>query len=502
MTMLSFHPLANLFPMIEGDEFDALSADIKSNGLRDKIVLLDGQILDGRNRYRAGLMAEVVDVRGVGLHFRDFSFVNDGDPLKFVLSKNLARRHLNESQRAMVAARIANLGHGGARGEQAANLPLETMAPPITQSQAASSLNVSPRLVRDAKAVQDKGTPALQHAVDSGKLAASQAAKAATLPEPQQDAIAKKAEAGEANVVRTVLKQNLRDQREQALGQKQLALPDKKYGVILADPEWEFTVFSKVTGMDRAPDNHYQTSSEKEISARDVQKLAAQDCMLALWVTDLARGIRVMESWGFAYKSYFVWVKDIVEGPFLLNGQRYFVEVGPPGLGYWNRDRDELCLIGTRGNFVAPAMGTQGESAWFAARPKLDTAERGKHSAKPENAHLWIEKHWPTLPRIELNARKARAGWDVWGFEAPEQPQNDSSRSDAPAGLESSPHTAPVVTDFPGSDLPEQEVASTAKDGLNRVGGGSAPILEPVDTVETLMEIPAFLRRPQPGGEP
>ncbi len=93
--------------------------------------------------------------------------------------------------------------------------------------------------------------------------------------------------------------------------------------------------------------------------------------------------------------------------------------VGLAGTGFWNRDRDEILLIGTRGNFVAPAMGTQPESVWFAARPRIDGASRGRHSAKPENAHLWIEQNWPSLPKIELNARGKRAGWDLWGYEAP-----------------------------------------------------------------------------------
>ena len=100
---LRAHPFGDLFPMMEGADFDKLVADIKKNELIHPIVLLDGMILDGRNRYKA--------IRAIGQWdlLRVVEYEGDQDPLDYVISVNLNRRHLDESQRAMIAAKLANM---------------------------------------------------------------------------------------------------------------------------------------------------------------------------------------------------------------------------------------------------------------------------------------------------------------------------------------------------------------------------------------------------------
>lgn len=199
---------------------------------------------------------------------------------------------------------------------------------------------------------------------------------------------------------RHVDKKAAREDRERQLGESQRALPDKKYGVILADPEWRFATYSLERGMDRAADNHYPTSETDAICARPVGDIAAADCVLFLWATApmLPDALRVMAAWGFTYKSHAIWKKDRI------------------GTGYWFRNQHELLLVGTRGKVPAPAMGTQFSSV-------ID-APLGAHSAKPDGFHELVEAYFPSLPKIELNARRARAGWDAWGYEAPLPPHD------------------------------------------------------------------------------
>ena len=211
-------------------------------------------------------------------------------------------------------------------------------------------------------------------------------------------------EAGKAIVVNPMKELNSADKklrrriREAELAAKQKALPDKLYGVIYADPEWEFETWSE-NGLDRSADNHYPTSDLATIKARPVGTLAAADCVLFLWVTAphhaAGHGVSVMRFWGFEPKAEFVWDKH------------------EQGTGYWNRNRHEILLVGTRGNVPAPAPGTQ----W----PSLIQSRPGVHSEKPDWAYELIESYFPNLPKIELNARRLRPGWDAWGYEAPEE---------------------------------------------------------------------------------
>ena len=175
---MKFHPYAEVFPLIEGQEFQALVDNIQAHGLRDKITVFDGQILDGRNRFRACKKA------GVQPEYREF-MGSEEDALEFVISLNIHRRHLTESQRAMAAAKIAQLPAGQAK-KKPANLPVST------QAEAASAMKVSERSVRSARKVIERGSKELQTAVESGVVAVSRAAAVVDLPKPKQLAAAQR----------------------------------------------------------------------------------------------------------------------------------------------------------------------------------------------------------------------------------------------------------------------------------------------------------------------
>lgn len=169
---MKFHPYAEIFPMIDDGDFDRLADDIKQHGLREKIWTYEGQILDGRNRYLACLAAKVEPL------FREY----DGDDaLGFVLSLNVHRRHLTDSQRAMAAAEVAKLSVGR---------PKIGSREPITQTRAAEVMHVGRESVKRAKKVLESGSKELQDAVKKGEVAVKKAAAVVQLPKSDQLAAA------------------------------------------------------------------------------------------------------------------------------------------------------------------------------------------------------------------------------------------------------------------------------------------------------------------------
>lgn len=152
-----FHPAAEIFPLLEGAAFESLAEDIRQNGLKEPIWIdAEGRILDGRNRHRACL--------ATGIQPRFQTYIGPDDSVvSFVVSLNLHRRHLNESQRAMVAARLAGMG----KGRPVENASIEA----FTQPEAAKQLNMSRPSVQRARRVLEGGCDALVAAVERGQVA-------------------------------------------------------------------------------------------------------------------------------------------------------------------------------------------------------------------------------------------------------------------------------------------------------------------------------------------
>jgi N6-adenosine-specific RNA methylase IME4 len=383
MTAIEFHPLANLFPLIEGADFDALVEDIGAHGLREPITLYQGQILDGRNRYRA---CEETSVEPKFEHY------TGSDPLGFVVSLNLRRRQLNESQRAMVAARLATL-------KQGARTDLSPTGE-MSQAQAADLLNVGKRSVERATEVRDHGTPSLLKAVDAGELSVTAAADIATLPEPEQIEIVARGEheilrkATEIRARRAEIRHAQRTAKLAAISEGNSALPqDRKYPVIYADPPWKYKDGTEPPTRSLA--DHYPVMPPEDICSLPVGGLATDDAVLFLWApsSKLAEAMQVITAWGFEYQTSVVWVKDKI------------------GMGHYVRSQHELLLIASRGNMPHPLPKDR--------PPSVVNAPRREHSRKPDEAYELIERMYPSLRKIELFARQLRDGWDAWGNQAP-----------------------------------------------------------------------------------
>jgi hypothetical protein len=171
---IEFHSLAEIFPMLAIKELAAFADDIAEHGLREPIVMHEGKILDGRNRHAACIMA------GAQPRFKGF---DDSDPLDFVVSANLHRRHLTDDQRTKVAAKITTLKRGDNQ---------HTSNEGTSQAKAAALFNASEAAVGRAVKVFTKGAPELVSAVEAREVSMSAAAVVASLPvEEQKEIVAK-----------------------------------------------------------------------------------------------------------------------------------------------------------------------------------------------------------------------------------------------------------------------------------------------------------------------
>jgi hypothetical protein len=167
------HPFSQIFPPMEDKALTALGEDIKNNGLRERIWLHEDHILEGNSRYRACVK---IGHRFKEDDFRVFDPKTQGDPLAFVVSANLIRRHLNETQRAAIAATLVTtkLGYNQHR------------AAGVTNEQAAKLLGVSEATVKMAKQVAAKAAPEIAESVRKGDLRLNAAKSLLKFPKDQQ----------------------------------------------------------------------------------------------------------------------------------------------------------------------------------------------------------------------------------------------------------------------------------------------------------------------------
>jgi len=171
----------------------------------------------------------------------------------------------------------------------------------------------------------------------------------------------------------------------------------KKYNVVLADPPWEYS--AQTNTKDATTDLHYATLDIDQICSylSDKKIQVADDAVLFLWVTNpfVLKALRVVEAWGFEYKTNIVWEKT---------------ELKKPGVGYYVRGRHELLYICTRGKFT-PLDDPKPPIGSVLASPVRE------HSRKPDEVYDIISKLYPDCVCLELFARQTREGWDALGAE-------------------------------------------------------------------------------------
>lgn len=354
MQHFDFHPIANIFPMMGADEFEALKADILENGLLEPIWVHQGKIVDGRNRYRA------CEETGVEPLYREWD--GRGSLVAFVVSLNLKRRHLTSSQKAMVALEVEKALAVEAKANQ--KMGFEKIQNPIhAAEQAADIVGTNQKYVSDAKVIQAKA-PDIAERVRSGEL---------TIPKAKAEI-------------------NRRERDEFLQDHVDIRVPDGKYQTIVIDPPWQMEKILREV----APNQvgfEYPTMTTEQIKDFPIPaEVADTDCHLFMWTTQkyLPSALEILEAWGFRYVFTMVWHKPGGFQPF--------------NLPQYNC---EFVVYGRKGT---------PEFVDLKAFPTCFDAPRREHSRKPDEFYSLIERVAPG-PRIDIFSREKRDGFDQYGNE-------------------------------------------------------------------------------------
>jgi len=352
-----------LVPPIGPEEYRALEIDIIANqGCFESIKInKKDEILDGHNRfeicnkYALYFDTDVIDLPSVL------------DEEIYVIKTNLLRRQLTDFQKVEMAKPLEDRIAEKAKQQMLAGKTLPANAERVhTDIEVSKAIGVTRGTYERAKKVRDEGTE-----------------------EEKRKAREKKRMVNSA--FRDVV---IRQKREALIKGSASSFPKGIYNVILADPPWDY--YAKLRG---TADLHYPTMKDEEISKLKVPY--ADDAVLFLWATNpkLEDALRVMQAWGFTYRTLMVWSK-VKDGKLQM------------GTGYYVRANVELLLIGIKGSIGPPLEEN---------RPLgLIQAPREEHSKKPSIVYDIIERMYPDYNSyLELFARPKvkRDGWTYWGNE-------------------------------------------------------------------------------------
>lgn len=357
----------NLIRPLTDEEFKFLEDNLKKNGCRDPITILeDGTIIDGHNRYKI--------CRNHNIEYRIFTqkgLDSETDVKLWMLYNQIGKRNYNNFDKSLVAIEIEKLEQVKAKERQGTRTDL-----------------INNNFLSDLTRSDDKGG-SLEKAAKAVGVGYGTVYKTKQILAKAPEEVIEKVRKGDVSVDRAYQK----IQRAERLERNQATeWPKGKYRVVYADPPWEY-------GDERAGGNHggaidhYPTMSLRELSDMPLDELAEDDAVLFLWVTSplLEDSFKLLNSWGFKYKTQFIWDKV------------------KHNMGHYNSVRHEHLLIATKGSC------TPDNVKLF---DSVQTIERtDKHSEKPEEFRKIIDTLYTYGNKIELFARKKVEGWEAYGNE-------------------------------------------------------------------------------------
>lgn len=364
---------SSLIPKLKVEEYLALEDSVLSEGLREPILVWDGIIIDGHNRYR------ICQDNGIEIRIQDIEFMSREQAKIWIIKNQLARRNLNDYQRSALRLKQKAVFADKAKENQGTRTDILTtlsksIEPVNTRQEIAELAGVSEGTMAKVGKIEKEATPEQKERLEKGEASINQ--------------------------VYTEIRREEKEQARERCRQQNQDMIDKapdiqsmqgKFSTILIDPPWDWGDEGDIDQFGRAKPT-YQTISMGRLLELPVGDLADLDCHLYLWITNrsLPKGFGLIEKWGFRYITCLTWCKPSI------------------GMGNYFRGSSEHILFAVKGSqpLKRRDMGT-----WFDA----DRGQNG-HSSKPEMIYDLIESCSPG-PYLEIFARSKRQDWITWGAE-------------------------------------------------------------------------------------
>ena len=374
-----------LIPPLAADELRQLEENILRDGCRDPLVVWDGRLIDGHNRY------EICTRNNIPFQIVEIQFESSTHARIWMRNNQAGRRNLTTAWRLdlelgnkqdFLIISVKNNSDAGRKhkGNQYTGVePLSQndkapIKPVNTQKEIAKAAGVSTGQVGMAEQIIKKA-PELWEKAKQGDVSISSAY--------QQIRRIEKEEKREAR------REENRAKVSEAQAPEDIIKSEAKFATIVIDPPWDWGDEGDQDQMGRArPD--YATMSKEQLMALPVGTLADDDCHLYMWITNrsLPKGFDLIQAWGFRYITAITWAKPSF------------------GMGNYFRGQTEQILFAVKGSqpLKRKDVGT------------LFTAPRGPngHSSKPVEFYDLVESCSPG-PFLEMFSRHNRDGWTAWG---------------------------------------------------------------------------------------
>lgn len=389
-----------LIPPLTAEEFKQLETNCINEGIRDAIVTWNGFIIDGHNRYKIATDWQ--------LSFKTIekAFESEEAVKEWMIINQFGRRNLSNYDRAKLGLELedifskkakANLRLSGeiyGKGCQISDKPITLfeeqpiekkpieIKPIDTKKEVAKIANVSHDTIAKVKVIEQKAAPEVKEKLSTGEISINQAYQDIKKEEKKVELEQKKEQ-----YIERVETKNINEFKVDIFN------TTEKFRIIYADPAWSYND-KQETPMLGGASKHYNTMSVSEISNLPVKNISQKDAVLFLWVTSplLEDAFEVIKSWGFKYKTSFIWDKV------------------KHNMGHYNSVRHELLLIATKGSCVPDNKKLY---------DSVQSIERNdNHSEKPIEFLNIIDDLYLYGNKLEMFCRKIKKqNWYGWGNE-------------------------------------------------------------------------------------